>query len=146
MAKVFVTESEDKTIALGEDLARRLKHGDLVALFGDLGTGKTRFVQGVCRGLGIREHVASPTFTIVNQYNAGELVVYHFDFYRVNSLSEIRDVGFEDYVAGDGISLIEWAEKVHQLLPSHRYDVRLELGETENTRKITIEEIAEVIA
>jgi len=146
MNQSFKTSSEEETIRHGTEFARQLKRGDVVALTGDLGTGKTRFIQGICKGLGVREHVASPTFTIVNEYDANDVPVYHFDFYRVNSLAEIRDIGFEEYIRGDGICLIEWAEKTKELLPEQRYDVCLSLGEDEHTRKITIEKIVEVEA
>lgn len=125
---------------LGVETARALKPGDIVALYGDLGAGKTRFIKGVCQGLGVRDHVASPTFTIVNEYHAGALNVYHFDFYRVKSIAEILDIGFEEYINGDGICLIEWAEKSRQLLPSHRYDVSMKLGKDEQSREIAIED------
>ena len=137
----YHNHSEQETIALGKQFARSLKRGDVVATYGDLGAGKTRFIKGICDGLGVREHVASPTFTIVNEYAVVDLKVYHFDFYRVQSLKEIIDIGFEEYVNGDGICLIEWAEKAQSLLPAQRYDVHLSLGENPESREIVIEEI-----
>ncbi|MBI4548852.1 MAG: tRNA (adenosine(37)-N6)-threonylcarbamoyltransferase complex ATPase subunit type 1 TsaE [Ignavibacteriae bacterium] len=144
MSQTFKTCSEEETIERGVEFARQLQRGDVVALTGDLGTGKTRFIQGICKGLGVQEHVASPTFTIVNQYDAHGIIVYHCDFYRVHSVADIRDVGFEEYVSSGGICLIEWAEKAHQLLPAQRYDVHLRLGNDEQIREITIEKIVEV--
>ena len=132
------THGEDETRELGSTFARGLRRGDLVALYGDLGSGKTRFVQGICRGLGVQEHVASPTFTIVNEYPAAGLMIYHFDFYRIESLKEIRDIGFEEYAGGRAICLIEWAEKAQELLPDGRYDVQMKLGRSQDTREITI--------
>ncbi len=146
MISTFTTYSEKETIDLGIDLAGQLKHGDVVALFGDLGSGKTRFVQGICKGLGVREHTASPTFTIVNEYAVNAINIYHFDFYRINSLQEIREIGFDEYVNSDGICLIEWAEKASQLLPAQRYDVRFQLGKNEHIRQISIEHNVEVTA
>lgn len=141
-----VTHNELDTISLGKRFAQRLKTGDVVAIYGELGTGKTRFIKGICEGLGVQEHVASPTFTIVNEYGFPGGKVYHFDFYRVNSIHEIRDVGFEEYVNNDGICVIEWADRAKELLPDRRYDVRLTLGTDENERTITIEEPAEVLS
>ena len=140
------THTEEETIELGIEFARSLRHGDVVALYGDLGSGKTRFVQGVCKGLGAHEHIASPTFTIVNEYVAGDLSIYHVDLYRVKSLREIQDVGFEEYVNGDGICLIEWAEKAQALLPLRRFDVHLMLGESAHAREIIIEQLVEASA
>ena len=135
-----VTHSESETAAQGESLARRLKLGDVVAVYGELGSGKTHLIQGICRGLGVRDHVVSPTFTIVNEYVAGALSVYHFDLYRINSLREIVEIGFEEYVEGEGICLIEWAEKAAPLLPARRYDISMAPGSDVNSRTISIEE------
>lgn len=146
MKRTVETHSEDETIQQGVEFSRRLKRGDVVALSGDLGSGKTRFAKGICLGLGVREHVASPTFTIVNEYTVNDLNIYHFDFYRVKSLAEILDIGFEEYLSGNGICLIEWGEKAQSLLPSGRYDVLLTPGRDEQTRVITIEEPREVSA
>lgn len=142
----LATHGEDETIDLGRRFALSLKRGDIVALYGDLGSGKTRFIQGICKGLGVREHVASPTFTIVNEYLVADLKVYHFDFYRIKSLKEIQDVGFEEYIDGDGICLIEWAERARELLPPGRYDVQMKLGQDGDTREITIAQSVEVPA
>ncbi len=113
---------------------------------GALGTGKTHFIQGVCRGLGVKEHVASPTFTIVNEYRTPSMDVYHFDLYRVNSAREIVDLGFEEYCSGDGVCLIEWAEKAGDLLPARRWDITLRFGRDRDEREIAIEERIEVAA
>jgi tRNA threonylcarbamoyladenosine biosynthesis protein TsaE len=146
LLEIHTTQTERETAELGGALARRLRPGDTVALYGELGTGKTRFVQGVCTGLGVGEHVASPTFTIVNEYRTPAFKIYHFDLYRVNSAAELREVGFEEYTSGDGICLIEWAEKAVPLLPAHRYDVSLKFGVQHSLREITIAEIIEVAA
>jgi len=141
-----VTHSERETIALGAEMAAVLKPGDVVAFYGDLGSGKTRFIKGICQGLGVQEHVASPTFTIVHEYCVGDLRICHFDFYRMKSIAEIHDIGFGEYVNGDGICLIEWAEKARELLPPHRYEVTMQLGVNESSREVTIEEMSEVAA
>ena len=114
-----------------------------MALYGELGSGKTHLIQGICRALGVREHVASPTFTIVNEYDVEGRHIYHFDFYRVESAKEIFDLGVEEYFNSEGISLIEWAEKARPFLPPHRYEIRLEPGSDMNSRSITVEEISE---
>ena len=144
--KAMETHSDDETINAGVNFARQLHPGSVVACFGGLGTGKTRFIKGICKGLGVNEHVASPTFTIVNEYNVGGLHVCHFDFYRLKSLEELREIGFEEYIYSDGICLIEWADRVRELLSPNRYDVHLTLGNDEQTRHITIEEIVGIAA
>ena len=136
----FETHTEEETIELGREIAAKLVSGDVVAVYGDLGSGKTRLIQGVCRGFGVTEHVASPTFTILRQYAAGGLIINHFDFYRVQSLPEARDIGFEEYVFGDGVCLIEWAERVGPLLPPRRYEVHMKLGPDRDSRIIEIHE------
>lgn len=140
-----ISHNERDTISLGKRFGLQLKPGDVVAVYGELGTGKTRFIKGICEGLGVHEHVASPTFTIVNEYRFPGGTVYHFDFYRVNSTQEIRDVGFEEYANSDGVCLIEWADRAKELLPGRRYDVLLTLGDNENERAITIGEPTEVV-
>jgi len=144
MMQFYKTHSEDETITLGVEFAKRLAIKSVVALFGDLGTGKTRFIKGVCKGLGVQEHVASPTFTLLNEYTGRETNVFHFDFYRIKTISELDEIGFDEYLYGDGVCLIEWADRVKALLPSNRFDVFLKLGENENTREITVQEIVEV--
>ena len=143
MVESTTTFSEDETISLARRFAHRLVVGDLVALSGELGAGKTQFVKGVCRGLGVLDVVTSPSFIIMNEYKASRnggtpLSVYHFDFYRIKSLSEVYDLGIEEYFYGNGICLIEWAEAAGSLLPKNRYEVTLKvLGE--NAREIKIE-------
>src|SRR5437879_5903187 len=136
-----LSHAVEDTVRLGSEFARKLGPGSVVALFGDLGSGKTHFIKGVSKGLGVNEHVGSPTFTIVNEYAAGNLTVCHFDFYRLKSLSELREIGFDEYINGDSVSLIEWADRVKNLLPPHRFDVFLKLGQDENSREIKIEEV-----
>jgi tRNA threonylcarbamoyladenosine biosynthesis protein TsaE len=137
MTGKFLTRSEDETIELGKRFSTILGPGDVVALFGDLGSGKTKFVQGVCIGLGVSETVNSPTFIIMNKYK-GRLTVYHFDFYRVKSVDEVIEIGFRDFIFNDAVSLIEWADVVYELLPSKRYDVYLRFIDGEEEREIEI--------
>ena len=146
MKQTFRTYSEDETILAGIKFAKRLTSGSVVALFGDLGTGKTRFIKGICNGLGVQEHVASPTFTIVNEYTCNTVKIFHFDFYRIKSVIEIKEIGFDEYIYNDGVCVIEWADRVQELLPLNRFDVHLSLGENVFTREISIEDIIEVPA
>ena len=132
---------------LGEEFARTLAPGSVVACYGGLGAGKTHFIKGVCRGLGVAAHVASPTFTIINEYDAAPpLRICHVDCYRIASAAELRETGFEEYLDGEFICLIEWAERVAELLPGRRFDVRFTPGEGEDEREITIQEHQEVTA
>ena len=137
------TFSEKETRALGEELGRQAVPGSLYTLTGDLGTGKTVFTQRFARGLGITEHVNSPTFTIVQEYDGGRLPFYHFDVYRIGDLEEMDEIGYEDYFYGDGVCLIEWAELIEELLPLKRTAIRIEkdLEKGFDYRKITVEEI-----
>jgi tRNA threonylcarbamoyladenosine biosynthesis protein TsaE len=131
--------SEEETVAAGENLGALLKAGDVVAIFGALGAGKTRFVRGVCRALGTGRNVSSPTFTLVHEYQAPALAVYHFDFYRIVSPAELTEIGFAEYLdRGDGVCLIEWADRVEPFLPRDRYDVRMRAGDGRDERIIEI--------
>jgi tRNA threonylcarbamoyladenosine biosynthesis protein TsaE len=120
----LISHSESQTRRLGARLASFLQPGDVLALSGELGSGKTRWVQGVCRGMGVTAPVVSPTFTLVNEY-AGRLPVYHIDLYRLNDASEVITFGLEDYLYGNGISLIEWAERAGDFLPPDHLIVEL---------------------
>ena len=109
--------SVEATIAFGRDFATTLRNGDVIAITGDLGAGKTHFVKGLAAGLGGDIAVTSPTFTLVHEYPCDRLPLFHFDFYRLESADEVRDIGFDDYLAGGGIIAIEWADKFPELLP-----------------------------
>ena len=122
------TETPAETVALGRRLAERLRPGDVLALYGDLGAGKTHLVKGLCAGLGIpAEAVSSPTFTLVNEYD-GALPVYHFDAYRIERPEEFFEIGYEAYFFGDGVSVVEWPERVEALIPEHALRLRLSHG------------------
>ena len=114
--EVIETRSEVETLALGERLGREAAGGDIFLLEGDLGVGKTVLAKGVARGLGITEPVVSPTFTIVHEYE-GRLPLYHFDVYRIGDPDEMYDIGFDEYLFGEGVCLIEWPSQVEELLP-----------------------------
>ncbi len=136
------TFSEQETRALGEKLGREAAAGQVYTLTGDLGVGKTVFTQGFAIGLGVKEHVNSPTFTIVQEYGEGRLPFYHFDVYRIGDIEEMDEIGYEDYFYGEGVCLIEWAELIEELLPENRIAVRIEkdLEKGFDYRKITVEE------
>ena len=139
------THSEQETIEAGAEVGKKLRAGDIIACYGELGSGKTRFLKGVCSALGVHEHITSPTFTIINEYH-GSLPVYHFDFYRISTAAEIQELGLEEYFYGNGVCLIEWAEHITNLLPGRHYDVRFELGSTDQERSIQIIEPSKVEA
>jgi tRNA threonylcarbamoyladenosine biosynthesis protein TsaE len=129
--------SPEETRSAGELLAARLGPGDVVACVGELGTGKTCFIQGVVSGLGAAGPVTSPTFVLLNRYQ-GRLPIYHLDLYRTESLTEILDLGVEEILSGDGVTVIEWGEKLIPLLPSRAIVVRIS-GLGDEPREIVIE-------
>jgi tRNA threonylcarbamoyladenosine biosynthesis protein TsaE len=139
MTELITTRSERETIDLGAALAPRLEPNSVVALIGELGTGKTRFAKGVCHGLGVAEHVASPTFTIVSEYPGRDLRVFHFDWYRLGSSAELHELGFEDYLDRGGVCIIEWADRIPDILPPRRYTVRFGYGAGEHERTVEME-------
>jgi tRNA threonylcarbamoyladenosine biosynthesis protein TsaE len=139
--KQIVTHNENETIEAGKVFAQQLISGGVVALFGDLGSGKTRFAKGISSGLGLIENVTSPTFTIVNEHIGGRLPLYHFDFYRLRSVSELDEIGFDEYIYGNGVCVLEWADIIQPKLPLKRFDVHFALGENEHDRIITITEL-----
>ena len=136
--QTFISESEAQTEAIGEQFAKNLADGTVVAMYGDLGAGKTAFVRGMARGMGLSCRVSSPTFTIVNEY-CGERELIHFDMYRLNDSDELFDIGWEDYLARGAVCVVEWSEKIDDAFYGDEIVVRIEkLGDTE--RKITVEE------
>jgi tRNA threonylcarbamoyladenosine biosynthesis protein TsaE len=140
----LVTRSPQETFDLGKTFSRQLKPGDVVALIGNLGSGKTHFVAGVCEGLGVQVHATSPTFTLINEYDGIACKVVHIDLYRINKLSELREVGIEEYFDTTCICLIEWAEMISAMLPEKHFTVRLEHGGTDTERLISIDELVAV--
>ena len=137
---VIETNSPEETFRAGRKLGEKAKSGQVFTLTGDLGVGKTVLTQGLAKGLGIGEPVNSPTFTIVQVYDEGRLPFYHFDVYRIGDVEEMDEVGFEDYVMGDGVSLIEWANLIGEILPEKRTDILIEkdLERGFDYRRITI--------
>lgn len=138
---VYKSNSPKETENIAKAFAKSLKCGDVVCLNGDLGVGKTAFVQGLTKALGVTDPISSPTFTIVNCYN-GTLPIYHFDVYRIDDCDEMYEIGYEEYVYGDGITIIEWPEKIEPILPEKRYDILIskDLSKHEDFRLIDIKE------
>ena len=134
----FLSHSAEETERFGEQLARQLRSGDVLAFTGPLGMGKTSFTRGLARGLGCRDRVTSPTFTIVNEYE-GETPLFHFDMYRLGSSDELFDIGWDDYLARGGICAVEWSERVSDALPEGTVFVDIARGaEGEDSRVITV--------
>ena len=135
----FVTHSREETEALGARLADALAEGRVVAFTGDLGAGKTAFVSGMARALGVEERVTSPTFTIVNEYEGGRLPLFHFDMYRLGSSDELFDIGWEDYLDRGGVCAVEWSENVTGAIEPDAVRVSILRGDGDNDRVIAIE-------
>lgn len=133
----YLTNNPEQTEALGAALGARLSPGDLVAFYGDLGAGKTAFVRGMARGLGIREPVTSPTYTIVNEYLSGRVPLFHFDLYRLSGPDDLFDIGWEDYLDRGGICAVEWSERAEELL-TDAVRVTVRMGDAPDHREITI--------
>lgn len=135
--KTYITKNEKETMNLARRLAGGLKKGDVLGLIGELGSGKTVFAKGIARGLGIREKVTSPTFTLLHAYS-GKKRLYHFDLYRLNCAEELSQIGYEEYFWGDGVVLVEWADKFPDLLPGRSTRIYFKTGK-KNIRNIRIE-------
>ncbi|MBQ8833297.1 MAG: tRNA (adenosine(37)-N6)-threonylcarbamoyltransferase complex ATPase subunit type 1 TsaE [Oscillospiraceae bacterium] len=134
---IYTTHSPAETEAIGAALGKILSPGTVLAYRGDLGAGKTAFTRGLARGLGCREIVTSPTYTIVNEYLGGRLPLFHFDMYRLRSSDDLWDIGWEDYLDRGGICAVEWSENVDDAMEDAIYITIEKLGE--DTRRITIE-------
>lgn len=123
---IVETWSESETLELGRKMGEEARPGQIIALNGDLGVGKTIFTKGLAKGLGITEPISSPTFTIVQIYEEGRLPLYHFDVYRIGDPEEMDEIGYEDYFFGQGVSLVEWAELIEELMPEDTIWVKIE--------------------
>ncbi len=134
------TNSAEETFAAGRRLGLSARPGEIYTLNGELGVGKTVFTQGMAAGLGITETVNSPTFTIVQIYEKGRLPFYHFDVYRIGDLEEMDEIGYEDYFYGNGICMIEWADRIRELIPADAKNITIEkdLKKGVDYRKILI--------
>lgn len=140
---MYETFDEKETFALGEKKGREAAPGQVYTLIGDLGVGKTIFAKGFAFGLDITEQISSPTFTIVQVYEEGRMPFYHFDVYRIGDTEEMDEIGYEDYIYGEGVSLIEWADLIEDILPEQYMQIMIEkdLSKGFDYRRITVEEI-----
>ena len=140
---IFESFSPEETCAFGEQIGKSAIPGQLFTLIGDLGVGKTVFTQGVAKGLEIREPICSPTFTIVQVYEEGRLPFYHFDVYRLGDVEEMDEIGYEDYFYGEGVTFVEWANLIEEILPESytRITIEKDLEKGFDYRKITVEQV-----
>lgn len=137
----YISNNTEDTEKIAGMFSKSLKPGDIVTLDGDLGAGKTYFTAALCRALGVKEIVQSPTFTIVNEYRNAPVPVFHFDVYRISCADEMFDIGFDDYLFGEGITVVEWADNIRELFDMPYYEIRIlkDQSISENFRKIKIE-------
>lgn len=137
---IIETKNYKETFALGEKLGREAKPRQVYTLVGDLGVGKTVFTQGMAKGLDITEAISSPTFTIVQEYTEGRLPFYHFDVYRIGDVEEMDEIGFDDYIYGQGVTLVEWANLIPEIIPAEHTAITIEkdLDKGFDYRRITI--------
>ncbi|MBR0598055.1 tRNA (adenosine(37)-N6)-threonylcarbamoyltransferase complex ATPase subunit type 1 TsaE [Sinanaerobacter chloroacetimidivorans] len=136
-----IIQKESDTWDFGRELASKLKPGDIIALIGNLGTGKTTLTKSIAEGLGIKDMITSPTFTIVQEYHDGRLPLYHFDVYRICDLEEMYELGYEEYFYGKGVCVIEWADLIMELIPKESIIIRIEYGSSEDERVYYIENL-----
>ena len=124
-------KNEEDTKKTGIEIGRRVKAGTVIALSGDLGTGKTALTKAVAEGLGVKEVITSPTFNIVKQYETGRLPLYHFDVYRIGDVDEMYELGYEEFFFGSGVSIVEWADLIEDIIPEDAVRIEIEYGEKE---------------
>jgi len=124
MNLTIITKSPEETKNLGKEVSKLTKPGDLLAFYGELGAGKTCFIQGISQGLKVKDYVTSPSFTIINEYQ-GKIPIYHFDLFRLDNAEEILELGYKEYFYGEGLTVIEWAEKIEQLLTKEHLKIEI---------------------
>jgi tRNA threonylcarbamoyladenosine biosynthesis protein TsaE len=132
--KIIVIKNEEETKKFGRELSEKLSPGSIIALTGDLGTGKTALTKAIAEGLGVKEMITSPTFNIVRQYDSGRLPLYHFDVYRIGDVDEMYELGYEEYFFGEGVCVIEWADIIEEIIPEDAIRIEIEYGEKEGER------------
>ena len=132
--KKTVIKNEYKTKEFGRTLGAEAQAGSVIALIGDLGTGKTTLTKAIAEGLGVKDVITSPTFNIVKQYESGRLPLYHFDVYRIGDIDEMYELGYEEYFYGNGVCVIEWADIIEELIPQDAVIIEIEYGEKEGER------------
>ncbi len=134
MKEEIITESDSDTFYLGEQIARHISAGDVLALYGELGAGKTTLIKGICKGFNVDEQVTSPSFVIMNIFK-GTIPVYHFDFYRTTSDWDMKEFDLDDYFYGGGLTVIEWADKIQDLLPEERKEITISYLKNEKNKR-----------
>lgn len=139
---VYESFSEEMTFEIGKKIGEKADKGEIICLEGDLGVGKTVFTKGFAKGLDIEENIDSPTFTIVQEYTEGRFPLYHFDVYRIGDVSEMDEIGYEDYFFGEGVCLIEWASRIEELIPESAIHIIIEkdLSKGFEYRRVVVEE------
>ena len=139
---VYESFSEEMTFEIGKRLGEKADKGEIICLEGDLGVGKTVFTKGFAEGLNIEDNIDSPTFTIVQEYTEGRLPLYHFDVYRIGDISEMDEIGYEDYFFGEGVCLIEWASRIEELIPESAIHIIIEkdMSKGFEYRRVVVEE------
>lgn len=139
--EIIETRTSEETFQLGKRLGETAQRGDIYALVGDLGVGKTVFSKGFAEGLAIDEVISSPTFTLINEYQGGRLPLYHFDIYRIEEAEELDAIGFQDYIYGDGVCLVEWANRTPEIFPEHTVWIKIEKDYMqEDYRKVSVDQ------
>ena len=136
----FITNSPAETESVGAALSKILSPGAVIAYRGDLGAGKTVFSKGLCKALGVTEHVSSPTFCLVNEYEGERFPIYHFDLYRIEDPDELYEIGFSEFTEGAGIAIIEWPQRAEEMLPKSRIEVSID-RDGDDRRKVTVKEL-----
>ena len=139
---VYESFSEEMTFEIGKRLGEKADKGEIICLEGDLGVGKTVFTKGFAKGLNVEENIDSPTFTIVQEYTEGRIPLYHFDVYRIGDISEMDEIGYEDYFFGEGVCLIEWASRIEELIPESAIHIIIEkdMSKGFEYRRVVVEE------
>lgn len=132
--KIIEIKNQQETESFGMELGQTAEPGTVIALIGDLGTGKTTLTKSIARGLGIESVITSPTFNIVKEYDTGRLPLYHFDVYRIGDIDEMYELGYEEYFYGNGVCVVEWADLIEELLPENAYVINIGYGEKEGER------------
>ena len=132
--KIAVIKNEYETREFGKELGLKAEPGTVIALVGDLGTGKTTLTKAIAEGVGVKDVITSPTFNIVKQYDSGRLPLYHFDVYRIGDVDEMYELGYEEYFYGNGVCVIEWADIIEELIPEDALLIEIEYGEKEGER------------
>ncbi len=137
---IFISNSPEDTMSIGNEIGCNAKKGEIYCLVGNLGVGKTVFTKGFAAGIGIQEHITSPTFTIVNQYEGPKMPFYHFDVYRIQDIEEMEEIGYEEYFFGEGVCFIEWANFINEIIPEEAIWIYIDkdLSKGEDYREIAV--------